>query len=450
MKKIFFILFCFSVSVSVFSQENKENLEDELFGNDENTVLTQEETKKENVSNSLKLAGDLNTAQVSLENSKLRIGGSLDSKLSLDFIWEEPYSKKEDYKQSFLNNERSLMTVLGASLFFDARPVENLKLYGKFIFGFPFEKNLNGSVLNKDKEPIAPVTVNGAPNIKIQELYTDFSAKDIVFFRFGKHAVKWGTGYFYSPADVINISRIDPKHPELDREGAVSLRTHIIIPKSQHNIWLYLLPDTSSFLPENTAGAAKAEFVIGDWELGIGGWYRYKKAPRLISTLSGSIAGTVGIFAEGVFAWGSDYVYKNENTGTVYEEKNKPFFQATIGASYSSSKTDTSVSAQYFYNGFGKKNPSEAVNGNGNKGQHYIALSVSQNKIGTDKLSAIMFQEFRISESEGHTSLNLNWKIYKFASMSTGPNFKYPLSKNSTSKGSIGYSISFKLGGGNF
>ena len=308
-------------------------------------------------------------------------------------------------------------------------------------------------------------------------MYTDFSTKDIAFFRFGKHTVKWGTGYFYSPADVINISRIDPQKPTEDREGPVSLRTHIVIPKTQYNIWLYLLPDTETFKPQYTAGAAKAEFVFGDWELGVGGWYRYEKAPRFITTLSGSIAGKVAVFAEGVFAWGSDYTYyKNDATLTPYTVKNKPFFQATLGGSYSNADSHTMLAFQYYYNGFGYANTKAADNitdtavaalksqnftdpslkkyeniaAMGNRGQHYIAFTISQNKIGTEDLTANLFQQFAISELEGLTTLSLNWKIFKFVQMSTGPIFSYPLSPASHSKGSIGYNLSFKLGGGKF
>ncbi|UTC61301.1 hypothetical protein E4O05_06870 [Treponema sp. OMZ 787] len=483
MKKLAIFIFAF-LPFFVFSQENS-SLEDELFGGEEDTLISAEETRSDSKSN-LKFKADLEKASLTLEAKKLRIGGSLSSSMGINYAWEDPYSKKDDYLKSFKDGKGTFNTNLNGSLFFDARPVEDLKLYGKFLFGFPFEKSLSGALtIPKNtffnaNDIIAPISVNGAVNIKIQELYTDFSAKDIAFFRFGKHTVKWGTGYFYSPADVINISRIDPQDPTADREGGLSLRTHIIIPKTQHNIWLYLLPPgqgdgKDSYDPKYTAGAVKGEFVIGNWELGLGGWYKYKKAPRLVTTLSGSIAGKVAVFGEGVFAWGSDYTYY-KNDMSSYTEKNKPFFQATLGGSYSNDDTHTSIALQYFYNGFGYSNtdaakdilsqaavqiknknyahPSVLVSSDifamGNIGQHYITFTISQNKLGTDKLSLNLFQQFAISELEGISKLTLNWKIYKFASMSTGPSFSYPLSSKSKTKGGIGYTLSFRLGGGTF
>ncbi|MGI5064087.1 hypothetical protein [Treponema denticola] len=482
MKKIAIFIFVLFIPFFVFAQENSSDLENDLFGGDEDTLISAEEASSGSKSN-LKFKADLEKASLSLESKKLRIGGSLSSSMGINYAWVDPYSKKDDYLKSFKDGKGTFNTTLNGSLFFDARPNEDLKLYGKFLFGFPFEKSLSGALtVPKNSfgplppnDIILPIGVNGAANIKIQELYTDFSAKDIAFFRFGKHAVKWGTGYFYSPADVINISRIDPQDPTADREGGISLRTHIIIPKTQHNIWLYMLPpgQGEDFDPKYTAGAAKGEFVVGNWELGFGGWYKYEKAPRLITTVSGSIAGKVAVFGEGVFAWGSDYTYYKADMSS-YTEKNKPFFQATLGGSYSNADTNTTIALQYFYNGFGYSNTDvstsilekaedpvslsdasfrkklQNVLAMGNRGQHYIALNISQNKLGTDKLSLNLFQQFAISELEGFSKLTLNWKIYKFASMSTGPSFSYPLSPSSKTKGQIGYSLSFRLGGGTF
>ena len=469
MKKIVIFIFVLFIPFFVFAQENSSDLENELFGGDEDTLISAEEASSENKSG-LKFKADLEKATLSLESKKMRIGGSLSSSMGINYSWADPYSKKNDYLKSFKDGKGTFNTTLNGSLFFDARPSDDLKLYGKFLFGFPFEKSLSGALtVPKDElSPAlqsffpngitAPVSVNGAANIKIQELYTDFSAKNIAFFRFGKHAVKWGTGYFYSPADVINISRIDPQDPTADREGGISLRTHIIIPKTQHNIWLYLLPPgkgdgKDGYDPKYTAGAAKGEFVVGNWELGFGGWYKYEKAPRLITTVSGSIAGKVAVFGEGVFAWGSDYTYYKADM-SPYTEKNKPFFQATLGGSYSNADTNTTIALQYFYNGFGYKKAETDRMFIEMKylqmGQHYIALNISQNKLGTDKLSLNLFQQFAISELEGLSTLSLNWRIYKFASMSTGPSFSYPLSPSSKTKGEVRYSLSFRLGGGTF
>lgn len=517
MKKILISILILNVSFFLFAQdadsiinENADfDLETELFGENAEILAPQNDATTKKTTDNPLVKANLDEASVLLESEKLKIGGRLDSGLTLNYRWADPYSKKENAKYAFTHPETAMLhTNLAAQLFFDARPTDSSKIYAKFDFGVPFEKditgaaNINKALLSSIGLPPAalvgfpasgidiPVTASGVPNFKVRELYTDFSAKDIAFFRFGKHAVKWGTGYFYSPADVLNVSRIDPQDPEAEREGAISLRTHIIIPKTQHNFWLYLLPPgkTEEFKPEYTGGAAKAELVFGNWEIGFGGFYRYEKAPRFITTLSGSIANKVSVFAEGVFAWGSDYIYhKNDVEFTAYTEKKKPFFQATIGGSYTNTKSKSTVAAQYYYNGFGYKKPYdvlypasavlavlkekqdketltpaelEAARRAGGAaahagamehiGQHYIALNFTQAKLGTDKLSLNLFQQFAISELEGTSVLTLNWNIYKFASMNTAMLCTYPLSKRSLSKGSIGWKLGFNLGGGKF
>ncbi|MEL3907893.1 MAG: hypothetical protein P1P64_02630 [Treponemataceae bacterium] len=481
-KFIFIILAVFSVFT--FAQETYEDLEAELFDEDD-LLIEPEDATSEKLQENAKLKTSLDEASILLETEKIRFGGMLNSGLSLNYSWDDPYSKKADYTKAFTNPEFAILqTILAAQLFFDARPSENSKIYSKFDFGFPFEKDIGGVAKFPSFVPapygnaLLPTISSGVPNFKVRELYTDFSAKDIAFFRFGKHVVKWGAGYFYSPADILNISRIDPQDPEAEREGPVSLRLHIIVPKKQHNFWFYLLPPTKTddYKPQYTAGAGKAEFVFGNWELGFGGFYKYKKAPRLITTLSGNIDGNVRVFAEGVFAWGSDYTYyKTDGAFTEYTEKNKAFFQATLGGSYTNTKSKSTIALQYYYNGFGYQKPYDLVYplsataknetdpaamqaamtlGNimlmPQLGQHYIALNFHQGKLGTEKLSLNIFQQFAISEREGLSALKLNYDIYKFVSMDTGLSFTYPISKDSKSKGSIGWSLGVKLGGGKF
>lgn len=483
MKKLMFIILAV-FSMFTFAQEDTEDLEAELFG-ESDVLVAPEDATSEKLQEDAKIKASLDEASILLETEKIRFGGMLDSGLSLNYIWNDPYSKKADYTKAFTNPATAILqTTLAAQLFFDARPTENSKIYGKFDFGFPFEKEINGVAKVPSFVPAPfgdaqlPTVSSGVPNFRVRELYTDFSAKDITFFRFGKHVVKWGTGYFYSPADILNISRIDPQAPEAEREGPVSLRLHIIVPKTQHNFWFYVLPPTKpdGYKPQYTAGAGKAEFVFGNWEWGLGGFYKYKKAPRLITTLSGNIYGKVRVFAEGVFAWGSDYTYhKNDAVFTEYTEKNKPFFQATLGGSYTNTKSKSTIALQYYYNGFGykkpydlvyplsvtakdKTNPSAMQAGTAlanimsmpRIGQHYIALNFRQGKLGTEKLSLNFFQEFAISEREGTSAFKLNYDIYKFVIMDTGLSFTYPISKASKSKGSIGWSLGVKLGGGKF
>ena len=112
---------------------------------------------------------------------------------------------------------------LSSDFYLDARPEEDFRVFFKGAVSYPFTSDENRTFSDV---------------FTVKELFSDFQIGDTVFFRAGKQTVSWGVGYFFSPADVINLSRIDPEDPEEERTGPVSLKTHI--PFSVHNGYLYL------------------------------------------------------------------------------------------------------------------------------------------------------------------------------------------------------------------
>ena len=78
-----------------------------------------------------------------------------------------------------------------------------------------------------------------AADFSLHELFLDYTLLDKLYLRAGKQTINWGVGYFFSPADVINVGRIDP----FDAEGSrpVSWFTHpvgvtLLVPVSR--IWM--------------------------------------------------------------------------------------------------------------------------------------------------------------------------------------------------------------------
>jgi hypothetical protein len=100
-------------------------------------------------------------------------------------------------------------------------------------------------------------TVNDWFNIK--EIFSDFSIKDRVFFRFGLHTVTWGTGFFFSPvSDIINTSSINPEDTDEQVNGSLNLsdltRAEGLMLSKTINGYLYLNGLTSLeglILPNN-------------------------------------------------------------------------------------------------------------------------------------------------------------------------------------------------------
>ena len=108
---------------------------------------------------------------------------------------------------------------LSGSLFLDARPSREFRAFAK----------IKGDV-RLTESPLDP-------NIALHELFADFTLADKAFFRLGKQTVNWGVGHFFSPADIINVGRIDPENPEAEREGPVALGLHL--PSGRNNFYTY-------------------------------------------------------------------------------------------------------------------------------------------------------------------------------------------------------------------
>ncbi|GHV17008.1 hypothetical protein FACS189493_3860 [Spirochaetia bacterium] len=364
----------------------------------------------------------------------VRIGGSLTSSLQTIVQW------KENDDSAYQYDSAALAPDIRGAFFIDARPSTNLRIYSKFTYAFPFKTSvsLGFSIPSFD-----------IPQFNVFELFTDFSWNESVFFRFGKHTIKWGVGYFFSPTDVLNLSVIDPEEPETQREGPVSLRAQFIFPNTQNVLYTYVLPDTNTFHAEDTALAAKFEFPVGTTELGFGLWYKRLLSPRFTVTFSGTIAGKVSAFGEGLFAWGKDDEWLAEKAvGDM-----GPVFQATAGLLYTNTDLHLTLMGQYFYNGFGGTDSGASgtmANLSGYSGQHYAAASISLSELFTPKLGVTLFGMFGFDTESGRANLAISWSFFDELSVSAGPTFSYGDEYTKDGKSAIGLQITAKLGGGRF
>lgn len=336
---------------------------DDLFGEDLFVELEMEE-------------GALAPEEALLVQDRLDVGGSYSFNLgaSRTMVKDGDDSSKLDVS-------------LGSQLYLDARPDPNFRAFGKA--GLKYN-------VTEDKDPL---------KVKLLELFADFNYDNRVFFRAGKQNVKWGVGYFFSPADIVNIGHIDPLDPEAEREGSVALKIHY--PKGSNNYYLYTLFDGVKEAKQ-IALAPKMEFVVGKTEVGLGGFYQHGKHPMLMATVSSSF-GEVGFFGEAVLNFGSE------------------FLQATAGGMYrytdSEGRLDLAGTLQYYFNGEGyadqegiKKvrqaliNPqklgSVALVGSG---RHYLVGAVNWNRILGSKFSASVFVQANLSDGSGliHGTLRL-------------------------------------------
>ncbi len=300
-----------------------------------------------------------------------RFIGSADA----NWTWIDPYSRGFGEPDS-----TSLTPSIGADLRFDVRPERDYRVFGSFrirggqtggafdpvavspdaLGGVADALDLEPDELDELIEAFGEGVAAGESDfdISVFELFADFPWEDRLFFRFGKHTINWGVGYFFSPADVLNLTSIDPQDPEADLEGPISLR--VLYPFGDHSAYLYLvIPDAAE--PLDIAVAPKLIFEAGRSELGIGAYYQRDRAPRGIATIRRSV-GEVDLFAEGVLAWGSDRTFlrdREEGAAPPYEtvrieERLVP--SATAGVRWFDDFDRVGsvlLAGQYFYNGDG-------------------------------------------------------------------------------------------------
>lgn len=315
---------------------------------------------------------------------------------------------------------------VSGSLFVDARPSRSFRAFAK----------VKGDV-RLTESPVEP-------DLRLHELFVDFDLDDRMFFRAGKQTINWGVGYFFSPADIVNVGRIDPENPEAEREGPIALRLHL--PAGRNNWYAYAIVDGQPG-EYRVALAPKAEFVLGRSEVGAGLYYRADRAPRVMATLSTSL-GRLALFGETVLSRGSDKRFVKEVPISLdnpvglepFMDQESLFLHATVGARATYSDPDGRFSVtgagQYFYNGEGYDGGFIKANRAGmlfllmqgelapgdvmSTGRHYAALSVSGTSRVLKDLAPSALWLGNLSDGSGMVSLSLGYTRWKNARLTLG------------------------------
>jgi len=362
---------------------------DDVFGGDQ--LVTDVEQTDTDIASSL------------LTSDTVDIGGRYSMSLTAASGWNDITTVPENL---FSPDSSSLSTSLSSQLYFDARPDENFRVFGKMTASYPFETRA-GDPADPTDNPRDLQDV-----FHVEELFSDFNWNDTIFFRGGKQTMNWGVGYFYSLADLLSISEIDPEDPDAEREGPVALKANL--PIGVDNLYAYVIPSHAAE-PRDIGVALKGDLVTGIGEFTAGAIYQRDIAPAAMLTASGSLR-QVDLFAEGVASYGSNRTFVRETAlppgVETYTTTDEFFFSATAGLSWSHSfsESDSSVMivAQYLYNGegyadasvlrdnqtavygliaAGELNQSDIVS----SGRHYSASSVTWSDMFGSKITGGLF-----------------------------------------------------------
>lgn len=329
------------------------------------------------------------------------------------------------------NIENSALSLSG-SLWFSARPDENLRYYGKLNIDYPFDNLVSLVDSGGDTSEIA------VPNLSVWELFADLNINKTVFIRAGKQMVKWGVGYFYQPADIISLSAVDVYDPTADREGPLAIKANV--PLGLNNLDLYAVAPSDSEIESITdvGLAGRFKFVVADWEMALGSAWQTDKDWQFIATASGSLS-EFNVFAEGRvnrLASGAHI----QSDGSLVTERDDWFFSGTAGLVYTNADAYLTAVAQYYYNGEGYDDPASMVDdamvqvgmGNmsmtdlyGNLGTHYAAAMVSWTFYKDSPFGVSLLWLGSLSDGSGMIKPSFSWDITDELVLTVSPYFAY-------------------------
>jgi hypothetical protein len=361
------ILPSFAQEEDPFFDEALFGTEEDLFGDESGVddLLTVEENAETEATGAAELLTTANT----------RIGGNFSFSIGSNFPVRDESSTDD------LTSNASL----DASLFLDARPSEDFRFFLSCDLAYPFA-NESGD----------------EPSFIITEVFSDIILGDLLYTRTGKQTLNWGVGYFYSPADIVSLGTIDPTDPEAQLEGPVALKLQL--PLRSTNLYLITIAE-DLFDGGSPAFAPKLEFVLGETEISLGGFYQYAEPWAAMGTVTTAFW-DLDFFAEAVLQYGNTnkILQYNDMLLKAVDTPDTWYQHYTAGISYSTKDDDGLfdffTAGQYYYNGQGYNDPdilqepslaillvNEEISAGDlvNPGQHYLGASFRWNKLlGSD------------------------------------------------------------------
>ncbi|WP_460054807.1 hypothetical protein [Spirochaeta dissipatitropha] len=360
----------------------------------------------------------------------LGIGGNLVSSISSYWAWSEFPDGWNSFKSESIHG---LNFNLSSDIYLDARPHSDLRIFAKARSSYPFTEA-----------------------IQIRELFSDVHYDNSIFFRVGKQNIQWGSGYFWSPADILSLVPIDPDKPEAEREGPLSVKA--TIPIREHSIDLYFIGNDAMQGISDTGIAGRAVLYLAPVELTLGSAYQREKPLRIISALNIPIGDVLG-FSEGRISFGREhkrYVPAEDGLSFSLEPDDNLYFSGTAGFRWTPQKRNFALIAQYLYQAEGYSEDgmlssylnsmaaATAATADASEssaehmdllqqapailrlfGRHHSMLSVSHSKIFTEKLYGSLQWQAAWSDLSGLVSVNLGWQWFQGFSIGGGLHYSY-------------------------
>ncbi len=399
-----------------------------------------------------------------LTSSAPTITGSFTGRVGFDWAWNDVWTG--DFgafdPTSYGLSESSTAVKLG----FVARPAADISVAGQVRASYPFVQEITVGT--------GPTAVTyKVSDFSVWSLYSKFSWRDLLFFTFGKQPIKWGTGYFFSPADdIFAQSEVDIADPTAEREGPLALRVQFPIPLTMHNLYvLAVLPQSSDaaaladMKPEDIALAGKAELFFGNSEVAAAGYYQRNQRPQAV-LMATTGTGSFNFFAEGTAAFPSPQAEAFVETAssrvmwatgisdfTVVDRSGDTLFSATGGLLYTNQDWNFTAVGQYLYNGRGYaalslgdileagfdrtlgqpageptlnlSSIASSISGLGKIGQHYGVVSLGWTSLWDSKWDFSVLALANFSDGSGFVKPTLSLRCLNYVTLSGGASFSW-------------------------
>lgn len=209
--------------------------------------------------------------------------------------------------------------------YFDARPTDRLR--GMVVGRLSFDPTLSAQstsflgVSPSDGSTSTPGTSRPNPRVLLDQAWLRFDIEHTVFVTAGKQHVKWGTSRFWNPTDFLSPQRKDPLAVFDARTGASMLKLHVPWEAKGWNFYGIALLDNAgpAFTLGRIGGAARAEVVLGESELGVSAVLQRGRKPRFGLDVSSAL-GPLDVYAEAALKKGSDLPLYRLPAGTSIQD----------------------------------------------------------------------------------------------------------------------------------
>lgn len=191
----------------------------------------------------------------------------------------------------------------------------------------------------------------------LEEIFADINFNKQVYFRMGKQVIKWGTGYLWTPSDLINIEKKNILDPSQVREGVYGIKMHIPF-GTRSNIYSFInLNDADNV--NKPALALKYEHLLGNTEISVSALFKKHRIPVYGCDFSSRLL-TLNIHGEASASYGdlSNRINAdNPVSPSTYKRNNEWVTRASIGLGrgfeFLNIKDRIRIDAEFFYNGSG-------------------------------------------------------------------------------------------------